>query len=81
MSKQSDKKIKVLLCATGSVATIKVIELAQLLSKDFQVRLVLTEKAKHFLMDKIPEEIECFTDSDEWKWKERNDPVLHIEVK
>lgn len=76
----NQKKTKVLLCATGSVASIKVVELAQLLSKDVQVRIAVTENAKHFIKDKIPKEIEVYTDVDEWKWKERNDPVLHIEV-
>ncbi|CAB0015419.1 unnamed protein product [Nesidiocoris tenuis] len=91
--------VKVLLCCTGSVATIKLGTVLRLLldsklprddtkgdlsveQPKFEVKVILTEKAKHFLnSDDLPSAIEMYSDSDEWEaWNGRGDPVLHIEL-
>ena len=87
---------KVLICATGSVATIKIPQiltrLKQELQKNVEIRFVPTAKALHFLpsleglvnWDGYNKEldVEIFRDEDEWlSWKERGDPVLHIELR
>jgi phosphopantothenoylcysteine decarboxylase len=74
--------MKVLIGCTGSVATIKLSELVdQLKNSNFEVQVVATECAKHFLSRQI---INCkvWVDDDEWNlWKERGDPVLHIDLR
>lgn len=47
-----------------------------------KIRVVVTERAKHFFDKKdIPESVEVFYDDDEWAaWNKRGDPVLHIEL-
>ena len=46
---------KVLLGASGSVAAIKVVELAYLLAEFAEVKLVLTKAARHFIQqDGLP---------------------------
>ncbi|XP_046441671.1 phosphopantothenoylcysteine decarboxylase-like [Daphnia pulex] len=74
--------MKVLIGCTGSVATIKLSELVdQLKNSNFEVQVVATECAKHFLSRQT---INCkvWVDDDEWNlWKERGDPVLHIDLR
>nr|CAH0097991.1 unnamed protein product [Daphnia galeata] len=74
--------MKVLIGCTGSVATIKVNELVdQLKNSNFEVQVVATKCAMHFLSKHI---INCkvWVDKDEWNmWNERGDPVLHIELR
>lgn len=74
--------MKVLIGCTGSVATIKVNELVdQLKSNNFEVQVIATKSAHHFLKAHI---IDCkiWSDEDEWSmWKDRGDPVLHIELR
>ena len=74
--------MKVLIGCTGSVATIKVNELVdQLKNSNFEVQVVATKCAMHFLSKQI---INCkvWVDKDEWNmWNERGDPVLHIELR
>jgi hypothetical protein len=48
--------------------------------KPFQVRVVATEHALHFF-DREQVKCKIYTDADEWTWKNRTDPVLHIEVR
>jgi phosphopantothenoylcysteine decarboxylase len=36
----------------------------------------VTERAKHF----VPASLEVTDDAEEWKWSERGDPVLHVEL-
>lgn len=74
--------MKVLVGCTGSVATIKVNELIeQLNKKNYEVQLVTTEHAKHFLK-KEHTSCKVWSDEDEWKmWSKRGDPVLHIELR
>lgn len=74
---------KVLLCCTGSVATIKLKPLLEnILKHRVEVRVVVTEHAQHFFsVDDLPEDVQVFRDSDEWSmWKRRGDPVLHIDL-
>jgi len=88
---------RVLLCVTGSVATIKAAELVTgLVAAGASVRMVASQAACHFL-NTIPqtaagaaeqsELLQCagvpvYTDADEWSsWQGRGDPVLHITLR
>lgn len=75
----------ILIGCTGSVATIKLLELIQETKKrieDCEIRVVVTEKSVHFLdLAAIREEVTVYVDADEWSaWKGRGDPVLHIDL-
>jgi phosphopantothenoylcysteine decarboxylase len=74
--------MKVLIGCTGSVAAIKVNELVDQLKKsNFEVQVIATECARHFLSKQI---INCkvWVDEDEWNmWNKRGDPVLHIDLR
>lgn len=75
----------ILIGCTGSVATIKLVEMIQLFKvhiEDCQVRVVVTEKALHFLnLEEVRREASVYLDADEWAaWKGRGDPVLHIDL-
>ncbi|XP_067829744.1 phosphopantothenoylcysteine decarboxylase isoform X2 [Heptranchias perlo] len=74
---------RVLLAVSGSVAALRLPQLvAQLLaSGEVEVKVVTTEHAKHFYDSKdVPAKI--YSDSDEWEmWKQRTDPVLHIDLR
>ena len=74
--------MKVLVGCTGSVATIKIPEIVeQLMSRGFEVQVVATECAKHFLKD-ISMGAKIWSDENEWSmWNGRGDPVLHIELR
>lgn len=74
--------MKVLLGCTGSVATIKVHEIVgQLLDLGFEVQIVATKCAQHFL-DKDLVKVKMWNDENEWEmWNGRGDPVLHIELR
>jgi len=77
--------VNILVGCTGSVATIKLPNLLENLFRlagQINVRVVVTEHAKHFFNDKdIPMDAQLFIDSDEWAvWNKRGDPVLHIEL-
>ncbi|KAJ8681395.1 hypothetical protein QAD02_017182 [Eretmocerus hayati] len=76
-------KKKVLVGCTGSVATIKLPQLVQNLSQhNIEVRIVVTERAKHFLKDaQLPPGCQMLSDTVEWAaWQGRGDPVLHIDL-
>ncbi len=76
---------KILLCCTGSVATIKVIDVINQLNLigNLEIKVVFTKSAFHFCS---AENITCsgvtlYRDEDEWSsWGKRGDPVLHIEL-
>lgn len=75
----------ILIGCTGSVATIKLLELIQRVKSrigDCQVKVVVTESALHFLnVEEIRAEATLHVDADEWAaWKGRGDPVLHIDL-
>lgn len=75
----------VLIACSASVAAIKIPNIILELNKtNILATLVITEASKHFIdIDKIREDlkIDVYTDQDEWNaWKNRGDPVLHIEL-
>ena len=92
----NDGKLHLLLAATGSVATIKLSNIARALSKydNLSMRIVLTESAAEFLQGQSDEQPSLETiakiknvdgiyrDSDEWRkpWV-RGDSILHIELR
>ena len=78
--------VNILLGATGSVATIKVPELVEHVSRleDCHLRLMMTEHSRHFLSaDSVLGSVESvISDEEEWSsWNKRGDPVLHIELR
>lgn len=74
--------MRILIGCTGSVAALKVDELVcQLTTKNFDVQVVTTDHAKHFLKTKSAD-YKIWNDQDEWElWNCRGDPVLHIELR
>lgn len=83
----SPRPPRVLLGATGSVATIKLGELAALfLARGCEVRVACTASARRFLPAlQRPLPAACLPvlgDEDEWRaWARVGDPVLHIELR
>uniref|UniRef100_A0A3P9KD53 Phosphopantothenoylcysteine decarboxylase n=1 Tax=Oryzias latipes TaxID=8090 RepID=A0A3P9KD53_ORYLA len=82
-SLNSSGSFRVLVGVTGSVAALKlpalVDQLLQLPGVD--VRVVTTEHAKHFY-NHAEVAVKIYSDKDEWElWKQRTDPVLHIELR
>ncbi|KAF2127292.1 phosphopantothenoylcysteine decarboxylase [Dothidotthia symphoricarpi CBS 119687] len=91
-----DDKIHLLLCASGSVATIKIPNMIQALSKhpNVAIRLIFTSSAANFLQGQSKEQpsIEdigvlpnvegIYFDEDEWSepWV-RGNKILHIELR
>jgi hypothetical protein len=88
-------RLRVLLCASGSVAAVKLAELVLALRAFAEVRVVITARAAHFI-DLGPEydagawaayaaltpPVEVLRDAQEWESYTRvgSDAVLHIEV-
>ncbi|KAM5350236.1 hypothetical protein ACJ41O_006741 [Fusarium nematophilum] len=93
---RNDGKRHVLLAASGSVATIKLVQIIKGLShhKNLSIRLILTQSASHFLsgqsveqptveqVGRLPNVDAVYTDASEWAqpWR-RNVPILHIELR
>lgn len=93
---RSDGKMHLLLAASGSVATIKILNIIRGLSQhpNLSIRLVLTSSAAHFLQGqadeqpslaeirKYPNVDAIYTDESEWvqPWT-RGAPILHIELR
>lgn len=91
-----DDKVHLLLCATGSVATIKIPNMIKALSKhtNLSIRLVFTEPATNFLrgqsaeqpsladIEALPNVDGIYFDEDEWRepWI-RGNKILHIELR
>ncbi|KAF2117628.1 flavo protein [Lophiotrema nucula] len=91
-----DGKIHLLLCATGSVATIKIPNIVQALSKyaNLSIRLIFTASATNFLqgqskeqpslqdIEALPNVDGIYFDEDEWRdpWV-RGNKILHIELR
>jgi len=77
--------VNVLLCCTGSVATIKTSQLLEQLKNNYNVKLVVTEHSRHFLpeletLGSLGDQI--YTDQHEWdSWNGRGDPVVHIDLR
>ncbi|KAK1157912.1 phosphopantothenoylcysteine decarboxylase-like isoform X1 [Acipenser oxyrinchus oxyrinchus] len=79
----SSNKYRILVGVTGSVAALKLPLLVSKLLEipGVEVRVVTTDHGKHFYN---PAEIQVpiYSDKDEWElWKQRSDPVLHIELR
>ncbi|KAM8972223.1 phosphopantothenoylcysteine decarboxylase [Pelodytes ibericus] len=76
-------RARVLVGVTGSVAALKLANIVSglLQTPGVDVKVVSTEKAKHFYnVQDLPVPVYC--DQDEWEmWKQRSDPVLHIELR
>ncbi|KAJ1948813.1 hypothetical protein EC988_005020 [Linderina pennispora] len=82
---------RVLIGATGSVASIKVPQLAkelqrqgQLANLNIEVAIAASNSALHFFRKEqlLGDNITLYTDKDEWtNWKKIGDSVLHIELR
>ncbi|XP_063695928.1 phosphopantothenoylcysteine decarboxylase [Culicoides brevitarsis] len=76
----------ILIACTGSVATIKLPLLVQKLqekSSDIEIKVICTDKAKHFMetVPDLPSNVQILSDADEWSaWNKRGDPVVHIDL-
>jgi phosphopantothenoylcysteine decarboxylase len=76
--------VNILIGTSGSVATIKTIEITKILKElGHNIQIVSTKASLHFL--KIEEyqeiDIKIYKDEDEWNsYQKRGDNVLHIEV-
>jgi phosphopantothenoylcysteine decarboxylase len=93
---RTDGRKHVLLAVSGSVATIKLIQIIEGLShhKDVSIRVILTNSATHFLAGQsreqptvsalhyMPNVDAVYTDASEWAkpWK-RGAPILHINLR
>ncbi|KAG5682836.1 hypothetical protein PVAND_012158 [Polypedilum vanderplanki] len=78
-------KKNLLVGCTGSIAAIKLPVVLNLLKKrdpTFQIRVILTERAKHFVnINEISTMAEVFTDQSEWHIaKGLNEQSLHLEL-
>lgn len=89
--------MKILLCLTGSVATVLYEKLIRQLQKVGDVSVILTEKSEAFLdFQKLCNVLEegknghLYTDKDEWEWQrvdgyhckwKKDDEVLHIKLR
>ncbi|OCL03605.1 phosphopantothenoylcysteine decarboxylase [Glonium stellatum] len=92
----NDSKLHLLLCASGSVATIKIPSIINALSAhpSISIRLILTTSASAFLADQsaeqpslaalaaLPHVDGIYLDEDEWRdpWT-RGNKILHIELR
>eukprot|EP00668_Euglena_longa_P038738 GGOE01049805.1.p2 GENE.GGOE01049805.1~~GGOE01049805.1.p2 ORF type:complete len:220 (-),score=78.96 GGOE01049805.1:389-1027(-) len=80
----SATKRRLLIGASGSVATIKLEELVQLAQQHFEVQVVLTSAALHFTSSAALSAllgVPVHTDTGEWaQWQQKGDPVLHIDL-
>lgn len=77
------EELRVLLCLSGSVAAMKAVELVEAFRASACVKLALSNAAMHFidLQTLNASGVSVFSDRHEWQaYKERGDPVLHIEV-
>jgi len=93
---RNDGKRHILLAASGSVATIKLVQIINGLKhlENISIRLILTQSASEFLsgqsleqptveqVSRLPHVDAIYTDASEWAqpWK-RNAPILHIELR
>ncbi|BCS28900.1 putative flavoprotein [Aspergillus puulaauensis] len=91
-----DGKLHIILAASGSVATIKLSNIAEALGhhRNVSIRIIVTQSAEKFLIGQSLEQpaLESlrqtpgvdaiYRDEDEWKnpWV-RGDPILHIELR
>eukprot|EP01116_Phalansterium_solitarium_P022534 TRINITY_DN7475_c0_g1_i1.p1 TRINITY_DN7475_c0_g1~~TRINITY_DN7475_c0_g1_i1.p1 ORF type:complete len:230 (-),score=55.47 TRINITY_DN7475_c0_g1_i1:268-957(-) len=84
MQSEPVRKPRVLLGLSGSVATIKAVELTKELLTFADVRVVHTKAAGHFVdvAQLVALGVAVLSDADEWSaWRHLLDPVLHIELR
>ncbi|TID20444.1 hypothetical protein CANINC_003561 [Pichia inconspicua] len=91
LSKEDDDKIHILIGATGSVATIKILMIIDKLFKIYgtdkvSIQLVVTRAAEHFLRGmKISTEVKIWREQEEWSAPmnkiKPGDPILHVELR
>ncbi|KAI9101176.1 phosphopantothenoylcysteine decarboxylase-like protein [Phlyctochytrium arcticum] len=86
MSSTTLRPRRILIGATGSVASIKIPNLVTSLRETYKdeidIKIVSTQNALHFFKASAVSPVEVITDADEWKsWKRISDPVLHIELR
>lgn len=81
------EEYNILIGVTGSVATIKLGKLCESLLATFgntriNIEVVATTHSKHFFkLSELPIKVKVHYDQEEWDtWKDRGDPVLHIEL-
>ncbi|KAJ3335512.1 hypothetical protein HDU91_002165, partial [Kappamyces sp. JEL0680] len=79
---------RLLVAATGSVATIKLGEIVQALAPHFDIKIVLSKNSLYFCKPLLEADgplrgITVYQDADEWgnESYSRGDPVLHIELR
>lgn len=83
---------KILIGATGSVATIKLRPLVEALAPEFELKVVLTRSAEYFLDEGLEaflksSGIALLRDQDEWPartggaYQPGKEPILHIELR
>lgn len=86
---KDSKSVNLLVCCTGSVASMKIPILLETFIKSFkeagisyQIRLIATDFAKHFFnFNDVPNSVNFYQNEDEWSsWSKRGDPVLHIDL-
>lgn len=93
---RTDGRKHILIAASGSVATIKLVQIINGLShhKNISIRVIMTESSKHFLAGQsheqptvsaihyMPNVDAVYTDASEWAkpWK-RGAPILHINLR
>ena len=78
---ENNRKPRVLLSVSGSVAAIKTLELYTLLKKSSDVKIIATKPGMHFIdgIEKGEEPMPIYLDGMEWEsWKAKGDDVLHI---
>ena len=77
----ADPRPRILWGLTASVAAIRAPLLAAELAKVGELRIVVTERTKHFLAD-LSTDAPIADDAAEWSaWSKLGDPVLHIELR
>lgn len=88
-------KLNILLGLSGSVATIKYLELlqaiiSQLPAYNVQFKVVVTKNSLYFLQEEhqktlkiliSDKEIPILVDENEWTWKSKGDAILHIDLR
>lgn len=79
----AQRKPRILLAASGSVAAIKFGNLYHSFSEWADVRAVATSASLHFIdRASLPKDAILYTDEDEWNgWNKIGDSVLHIELR
>lgn len=74
-------KPKILLGITGSVATIKLLELNELICSWAELKIIATDAALNFISKEMIE-LNIVTNQDEWTtWSQKGDNVLHIDFR